>query len=1058
MFRTSFVFVVLFLAHFLANAQCPTVDAGLDQFDCLNPANFNLQGIILGESTSFSWSPETGLSDPFSLSTNATITATTTYYLTVNSIDYSNNLVINGDFSSGDVGFTTDYILNPAPSIGAGELVEGEYNVGTNPQPMHVNWQACGDHTTGNGNMLIVNGAQVANQQVWCQTISILPNTEYAFSAWVTSVDPNGPAEIQFLINGFDIGGGNLAISNTCEWVNYFEFWDSGANTTATICIEDVNTAEPGNDFALDDIIFSPVCEEIDSVTLTTSDLDVQIFNNSPVCENESVTVEATGGVSYEWDGPLGFSSTSSLFTLDNAISDMTGFYFVTVTDDVGCTEETFAFVDVFSVDSTEVNLSTCNLSEVGVFTDYLSNSFLCDSIVTSYVSYVEPTYENFMYSSCDSSLVGTTIDYLFNQYGCDSTIETTIFFLEADSTNITEYTCDSFEIGIVIDTFSNQMGCDSIVEIVVLLLPNDTTYQIEQTCESLLSGMFVDVLQNQMGCDSIIETEVILIPKDTTYLTEQTCDSLLSGSFVDVLQNQAGCDSIVETEVILLPKDTTYTIEQTCDSLLSGMFVDVQQNQMGCDSIIETEVILLSKDTTFLIEQTCDSLLSGFFVDVLQNQMGCDSIVETEVILLSKDTTYQITETCDSLFSGTFIDVLQNQLGCDSIVETEVILLPKDTTYQIEQTCDSLLSGLFVDVLQNQLGCDSIIETEVILLSMDSTFISEYTCDSSLEGLDINILQNQFGCDSLIFNTILFAPKDTTYIFLESCDLNEIAITFEELTNIYGCDSLIVVQIDYFSDLELGIEVSQPDCFSEGLGFINVSGLGGVLPYLYSINGSSFGEQASFQELGTGTYEISIQDFEGCIETDFVVINNITTVSVELGEDLTINQGDSESLVPILNISSDSLSYIDWVSTGTVDCQSCLIQNIYPIITTTYSIEVVNTYGCFASDQLTVFVNPDREVHAPNIISINGDGVNDVFYLFSREGTVKNIISMSIFDRWGNNVWNQKNISPNDKTSGWDGIYNSEYVESGVFVWMAEIEFIDNERLQIVGDITVIR
>ncbi len=1099
MFRTPFVLVAFFLSHFLASAQCPTVDAGPDQFDCLNPANFNLQGSILGESTSFSWSPITGLSDPFSLTTDATITETTTYYLTVKSIDYSINLVTNGDFSSGDVGFTTDYNVNTAPSIPGNQLIEGEYNVGTDPQPMHINWQACGDHTTGNGNMLIVNGAEVNDQQVWCQTINVDPNTEYAFSAWLTSVDPNGPAEIQFQINGFDIGDGNLAISNTCEWVNYFEFWDSGFNTTAVICIEDVNTQEPGNDFALDDIIFSPVCVDIDSVTLTTSDLDVQIFNDSPVCENGSFTLEATGGVFYEWSGPLDFSSSSSLITLNNTISEMTGFYFVTVTDAVGCTEETFAFVDVFEIDSTEVYLNTCDTLEVGVFTDYLSNSFLCDSIVTSYISYIEPTYESIMFSSCDSSLVGTTIDYLFNQYGCDSTIETTIFFLEADSTQIIEFTCDSFQTGMVIDTFSNQMGCDSIVHVEVLLLPNDTSYQIEQTCDSLLSGLFVDVLQNEMGCDSIIETEVILIPKDTTSLIEQTCDSLLSGSFVDILQNQAGCDSIVETEVILLPKDTTYVVEQTCDSLLSGMFVDILQNQMGCDSIIETEVILLSKDTTFQIEQTCDSLLSGFFVDVLQNQMGCDSIVETEVILLSKDTTYQIAETCDSLLSGIFIDVLQNQLGCDSIVETEVILLPKDTTYHIEQTCDSLLSGffvdvlqnqmgcdsivqtevillpkdttyqtaetcdsllsgIFIDVLQNQLGCDSIIETEVILLSKDSTIISEYTCDSSLQGLNIDILQNQYGCDSIIFNTILLAPKDTTYIFLESCDLNEVAITFEELTNLYDCDSLIVIQTDYFSDLEIELEVSQPDCFSEGLGFINISGLGGVSPYLYSINGSSFGEQVSFQDLGTGTYEISIQDFEGCIQTDFVVINSVTTVSVELGDNLTINQGDSESLVPILNISSDSLSNIDWSSTGTVDCPTCLIQDVYPIITTTYSIEVVNTYGCFASDQLTVFVEPNRDIYSPNIISINGDGINDVFYLFSKEGTVKNIINMQIFDRWGNNLWNKNNISANDKTSGWDGIYNSKYVVSGVYVWMAEIEFNDDERIQITGDITVIR
>ena len=94
-------------------------------------------------------------------------------------------LLVNGDFELGNTGFSTDYIYSP------GDVTpEGTYTVDTNPLANHPLFSPCGDHTTGTGNMMIVNGSVQPNRIVWSETVTVLPNRTYDFSGWATSVFP----------------------------------------------------------------------------------------------------------------------------------------------------------------------------------------------------------------------------------------------------------------------------------------------------------------------------------------------------------------------------------------------------------------------------------------------------------------------------------------------------------------------------------------------------------------------------------------------------------------------------------------------------------------------------------------------------------------------------------------------------------------------------------------------------------------------------------------------------------------------------------------------------
>jgi hypothetical protein len=185
-------------------------------------------------------------------------------------IDMTRNTVTNGDFTSGNSGFTSDYTyISQNGSTGPyGALsAEGYYSTSTSPKNTHTSFAAFGDHTTGSGKMMVLNGSPTINAKVWGQSITVEPNTSYIFSIWAASAHPSNPAKLTFSINGSQLGIIQLT-TTTGLWTNFTVQWTSGSSTTAAIGIVNQNTIASGNDFALDDIVFAPICRKYYDVTL----------------------------------------------------------------------------------------------------------------------------------------------------------------------------------------------------------------------------------------------------------------------------------------------------------------------------------------------------------------------------------------------------------------------------------------------------------------------------------------------------------------------------------------------------------------------------------------------------------------------------------------------------------------------------------------------------------------------------------------------------------------------------------------------------------------------
>lgn len=189
------------------------------------------------------------------------------------------NLVVNGNFEAGNSGFSSSYghQLDLVP--------ESKYYVTNDAKKTHFGFTGSGH--SGSGNFMVVNGSPAGNVSVWCQSIKVVPHTRYSFSTWLCTISQGNPAALQFSINGKNFGNIFNAPLKTGSWIQFFELWNSGTDSTATICIVNQNTVANGNDFGLDDIEFSTCLPN-------TASLGFSLGIDLTICEGTTARITAT--------------------------------------------------------------------------------------------------------------------------------------------------------------------------------------------------------------------------------------------------------------------------------------------------------------------------------------------------------------------------------------------------------------------------------------------------------------------------------------------------------------------------------------------------------------------------------------------------------------------------------------------------------------------------------------------------------------------------------------------------------------------------------------------
>ncbi len=233
-----------------------------------------------------------------------------------------------------------------------------------------------------------------------------------------------------------------------------------------------------------------------------------------------------------------------------------------------------------------------------------------------------------------------------------------------------------------------------------------------------------------------------------------------------------------------------------------------------------------------------------------------------------------------------------------------------------------------------------------------------------------------------------------------------------------------------------------------------NVSG--GTIPYNYGINGNVLSPNPVFTGLSAGTYSIVVEDVNGCTSESSVLIEQPNTFALELGDDQEIELGDSILLNPVLSIPDTQVDTVIWTATEMISCLDCLMPWVTPSQNTVYSIFVQDINGCTNQDEIVIEVDRQIGVYFPNAFSPNADGVNDFFTILTGN-SVASVKSLNIYDRWGNQVYQALNFDPRTNM-GWDGRLNNKDMDAAVFIYFAEVVYLDGSTRTFKGDVSLLR
>jgi hypothetical protein len=1261
-----------------------------------------LNGLISGSYFGFEWSGTDGFYDDNNLSPSVFVTQTTTYTLSVLSPP-SSNLIVNGDFSGGNTGFTTDYNFVPDIATSQVELwPEGTYSVVSNPNAVHSNFSPCSDHT-GGGDMMVVNGA-AAFQQVWCQTVAVMPNTNYIFEAYAASVEPSSPAILQFAIQGILLGSPISLSSATCSWEQFYATWNSGASTSVEICITNQNTAQSGNDFAIDDIFFGELCEDEEEFTVTFSTFDLlppsapALDCNNPITDLTAIPLPTISGYQYAWDTNNGTISSNPNLQEISVITS--GEYSVTVTNQDGCTytqqyEVTadFEIPDIeilgdLTLDCTQKTTMLTASSNANVFNyTWLLPSF-SQAFGNSITATSSGNYEVTAIGTNGCVGVDTVVVTQENSninYAADSTgtlsckvssvdifldVQTNIDSITWNGPNIISQnqTMDSITVGAVgYYVYELFLGIDCSVKdsIYIAELPPAFTYEVlsPDTLNCLIfntkiaiqntldisdtkwyfdnqeianldsvdvneTGTYYAVLTDANGCtktDSVTVLGDFALPifsvmadsidcsdkkgqffttnvSSGTYLwegnglssTDQNPEFILEGNYTLTVTGKNGC---TETSTHYLPSSQNFpsllsdVVPITCSNptgvlnitttIPSGIqWTDLNGNtgvgntifsnisntyevkaiaNNGCEA---TGTFSISIDTlrptlTPIVPAilTCNQLsatpnvqtsafdqfkwsgpnfsdstnlrpvftLPGNYVLTLINDNGCAS---SQTYLVTEDKskpifsvtaqdlsckmpettlnlagnigqTYTLTNNNQTIQNGykitnpgTYTIQAVNSLGCDSSISIVIsgnfdkpIIQPKPILLNCKIPA-FWASDIFIDprltyawdTPQGLINADSILISDkenVVLIA-----INEYGCESratlSIEtdfskptinisgepiikcndsGTTITATSN---ANNPIINWSLNNQNISDQININISEPGNYVVNITNPLN--GCSETQAITIGKQPKVEsIDFEVFQPLCFGEK-GSVEWNEIVGGTPPFNAFVGSIPVNQNSSLPLSGGTYELLVSDSNGCSLASSLTIDIINDFNINAGKDTTINLGTSHQINAIADIPWPSLTEIIWTPSNTLSCSDCPNPIASPENDTEYSITILDENGCERTDKVWVRVKFDKGFTAPNIMHPESTLGNNKFTIYPVFASIASIKSLSIYDRWGNKLFDVKDIPAGDLDYGWNGTFDGKEIQPGVFVWVAEILYKDDTSEVVSGDVTIIK
>ena len=823
---------------------------------------------------------------------------------------------------------------------------------------------------------------------------------------------------------------------------------------------------------------------------------------SSATAANGAILADVNGGTA-----PYTFLWSNSVTTAENE-NIPAGNYCVTVTDAIGCTAEACVLLE-FSLIS-----ATATGDALDCFGDTQGEiAFSAQDGVPPYM-YTYSDAAGTITGSGTIAMDGTIVivdnlpagNYRIDIEDVDgnTTFATTMITQPDEISSVQDFVL-CFGKSIVIGNTTYDLsgnfseiltaanGCDSLVTGMIMILP-DPAFAIDTLIcfgESLMvgnsiytaSGNYVDTLLSATNCDSIISTNLTVLDEINLAIVVNTLPTAYDAADgIAAVQASGGTGSFTYewsdgqtsataiglrggSEYCVTVTDDNGCSQEICDTILYESNIGLAFNDtLNCNGFINGQITLVVGnglgDYNYVWENSGSGesgvgLISGNFGTGFIDNLGQGnySITLSDTYV---STTLSAAVIEPAPLSAEIITALD--ITCVTECDASVLVEPAGGTapYTYEwsggiapvQEPTNLCATFYSVTVTDANGCITVTAINIpepAPIAIEISEIASISCGGVSDG---------------ILEATITGGTGTTFEFLWSNGVTQNVNTELRsenytltVTDEVGCSAIATYDLGEPVPVSFDLNITDVNCFN-GLNSGSVSienAAGGTGNYLYALGQGAFSSQPIFANLASGSYQVYVEDDNGCVESQTALVAFPDEVTVNLGDDYEINLGET---VELEVFTSSNNAQIEW----NVDtCQACPSFEVTPIFSTNYTVNVLDTLtGCSASDEISVFVSRERKVFIPNAFSPNSDGWNDYFGVFADAKSVRAIRNFRVFNRWGALVFEKDELLVNEETEGWDGWMNGKRMQNGVYIYAVEIEFIDGEVEVFKGDVTI--
>ena len=686
-----------------------------------------------------------------------------------------------------------------------------------------------------------------------------------------------------------------------------------------------------------------------------------------PVCSGSALNLYAFGGTTYSWTGPSSFASQSANPVV---LSPVAGRYYVTVTNEKGCSDTTSVLVTINTAPTVSANVVTNTIT----LTVSGGSGF---------------TYSwrglNSGYTSTSQNLSGLTSDnytvVVTNSTGCSTTKTFSVvdFTVGISSTNIT--TCKGNAEGSI--TLNPSGGASPYTS--EWSGPAGFT-STSQNLSGLLAGTYTAVVTDNnglLGYASATLTEPSAIQADGV-VTNINCYGSSSGSIVQTVSGGT----------------PTYTYAWTGPNSFTATTKDISSRPAGTYNVTITDhagsgSCTLSKSYTI----TQPSAAISITPTITNAKCYGDSNGQITLAVTGGTSPYSYvwtgpnsythaTPNIEGLAAGSYSVTVSDSKGCSSSLSGLAVTQPSaalSTTGSSQNnitiygnsngsiTLPSSLGGtspyayawsngaVTKDLTGLVAGTYSVLITDTNGCSTTASFTittpTQLTASASPTAATCN--NSSTGAVTL---SVSGGTSPYTYLWSNSAttqNLSSVAAGFYSVTvtdhngATVGASTTVINP----SAIVINGSVTNVLCNGSSTGAITLSVTGGTGSYTYDwadVAGTNNSQNRT--NLVAGTYSVTVSDANGCSSSKSFTITQTSALSLSTTHTNILCRGDNTGSISLSVSGGQSPYTFLWSNSATT-------QNISSLTAGNYSVEVTDANGCTANSSTITISQPSTSL-----------------------------------------------------------------------------------------------